>query len=79
MGKSINHLFYMDDLKLFARNDNELTGLLDTVIKFSDDSGMQLGLDKCAKAAFIKEKIVKTENITLDVSTTIKELEQETT
>ena len=31
MGKSINHLFYMDDLTLFARNDKELTGLLDTV------------------------------------------------
>ena len=24
----VNHLFYMDDLKLFARNDNELEGLL---------------------------------------------------
>ena len=79
MGKSINHLFYMDDLKLFARNDNELTGLLDTVKKFSDDIGMQFGLDKCAKVTFIKGKIVKTENITLDVSTTIRELEQEGT
>jgi len=79
MGKSINHLFYMDDLKLFARNDNELTGLLDTVKKFSDDIGMQFGLDKCAKVTFIKGKIVKAENITLDVSTTIKELEQERT
>ena len=79
MGKSINHLFYMDDLKFFARNDNELTGLFDTVKKFSDDMGMQFGLDKCAKVTFIKGKIVKAENITLDVSTTIKELEQERT
>ena len=77
MGKSINHLFYMDDLKLFARNDSELTGLLDTVKHFSDDIGMQFGLDKCAKATFTKGKIVKAENIILDVSTTIKELEHE--
>ena len=79
MGKSINHLFYMDDLKLFARNDNELTGLLDTVKKFSDDIGMQVGVDKCVKVTFIKGKIAKTENITLIVSTTIRELDQEGT
>ena len=59
MGKSIIHLFYMDDLKLFARNDSELTGLLDTVKHFSDDIGMQFGLDKCAKATFQKEKLSK--------------------
>ena len=69
----------MDDLKLFARNDNELTGLLDTVKKFNDDIGMQFGLDKCAKVTFIKGRNVKAENITLDESTTIKQLEQEGT
>ena len=77
MGKSINHLFYMDDLKLFARNDSELTGLLDTVKHFCDDIGMQFGLDKCAKATFTKGKIVKTENIILDVSNSINEMEHE--
>ena len=77
MGKSISHLFYMDDLKPFARNDSELTGLLDAVKHFSDDIGMQFGLDKCATATFTKGKVVKIENIILDVSTTIKELEHE--
>ena len=43
VGKSINHLFYMDDIKLFARNDGECTGLLDTVKKVSGDIGMQTG------------------------------------
>ena len=37
--RSINHLFYMDDLKLFARNDRELEGLLAIVKQFSDDKG----------------------------------------
>ena len=67
----------MGDLKLLARNYNQLTVSLDTVKTFNDDIGMKFGLDKCAKVTFIKGKIVKTENITLDVSTTIKELEQE--
>ena len=67
----------MGDLKLLARNYNQLTVSLDTVKTFDDDIGMKFGLDKCAKITLIKGKIVKTENITLDVSTTIKELEQE--
>ena len=75
--KSIDHLFHMDDLNLFARNNSELTGLLDTVKHFSDDIGMQFGLNKCAKVTFKKGKVVKTENIILDVSITVKELEYE--
>ena len=34
--KPINHLFYMDDVKLYAKNDKELEGLLSTVKQFSD-------------------------------------------
>ena len=48
--KAINHLFYMDELKLYAKNDKEREGLLSTVKQFSDDIGMEFGLDKCAKA-----------------------------
>ena len=69
----------MDDLQLFARNDNELTGLLDTVKKFSDDVGMQFGRDICAKVTYIKRKIAKAKKITLDVDTTSRGLEQEGT
>ena len=36
----VNHLSYMDDLKLVARSECELTGLLDTVKKVSDYIGM---------------------------------------
>ena len=34
---TINYLFYMDDLKLFAKNDQDLEGLLNTVKEFSSD------------------------------------------
>ena len=47
----------MDDLKLFAKDDNDLEGLLQTVKKFSDDIGMSFGLDKCAKATFKRGKL----------------------
>ena len=47
----------MDDLKLFGRNDEELTDLLNRVKEFSDDIGMNFGLEKCAKATFKRGKI----------------------
>ena len=42
----------MVGLKLFAKDDNDLEGLLQTVRKFSDDIGMSFRLDNCAKATF---------------------------
>ena len=74
---TINHHFYMDDLKLFAKNDQQLQGLLNTVKQFSDDIRMELGLDKCPKATFSRGKLLKTNNITLDTTTIIKDLEPE--
>ena len=47
----------MDGLKLYAKNDKELVGLLFMVKQFSDDIGMKFSLDKCAKAKFIKGKL----------------------
>ena len=45
----INHLFYVDDLKLYGTSDNQLTGLINTVKRVSDDIKMELGLDKVCK------------------------------
>ena len=74
--KSINHLFYMDDLKLFAKHDHELEGLLQTVKKFSDDIVMKFGLEKCAKAAFLEGRLEKSTSMELGNSTKLKILEQ---
>ena len=48
--RKVNHLFFVDVLKLFARNDYELEGFLPTAKGFSSDIGMEFGLDKRAKA-----------------------------
>ena len=53
--KTIDHLFYRDDLELYAKNDKELEGLLSTVKQFSDDIVMGSGLDNCAKETTIRE------------------------
>ena len=44
----LNHLFFVDDLKLFARNLYIAKQLLDIVTTFSKDINMQFGVDKCA-------------------------------
>ena len=67
--RKINHLFYMDDLKLYAVNDEQLKKLLGIVNTFSNDINMELGLDKCANATFIKGKLTKTSNIVLNQDT----------
>ena len=77
--RKINHLFYFDDVKLYGKDDSELEGLLKTIKSFSDDIGMEFGLEKCAKATFNRGKLVRTNSIELELETTIKELGQEQT
>ena len=67
----------MDDLKLFAKNDQQLQGLLNIVKQFSDDIRKKFGLNKCAKATFFRGKLLKAKNITLDTTTVITDLEPE--
>ena len=73
----ITHLFYMDDLKLFAKNDSDLDDLLTIVKDFSNDIGMEFELDKCAKASFKRGKFCKASNINLDTNTKIRNLEHD--
>ena len=47
------------------------------VKQFSDDIGMEFGLEKCAKASFKKGKLTSTGNIVKDDDREIQELDQE--
>ena len=46
--EKINHLMYMDDIKLFAKNEKELETLIHTVRIYSQGIGMEFGIEKCA-------------------------------
>lgn len=61
----LNHLFYVDDLKLFAKNKQHLIGLLETVKRYSESIKMTMGLDKCAVLHAEGGKVIETENLTL--------------
>lgn len=47
-GPMINHMLFMDDLKVFAKNDNEVDSLVQTIRQCSTDIGMEFGISKCA-------------------------------
>ena len=74
--EGITHLFYKDDLKLYAKNDSEPEGLLGIVKGFSD-IGMEFELSMCAKTTFKRGKLEKSDHVRLDEETMIKDPEQE--
>ena len=62
--QKLNHLLFIDDLKLYAKSERELDSLIQTVRIFSD-AGMIFGLDKCAVLVLKRRKMVRTEGIEL--------------
>ena len=76
-GCLINHLFFMDDLKLYAKTERELKELIAIVDAFSQDIGMTFGLDKCASLIMKKGVRVRSCGIDLPSGDSIKELEEE--
>ena len=63
--EKINHLLFMDDLKLYAKNEKDLDSLVQTVRIFSDQFGMEFGIDKCAILVLKRGKITKFDGISL--------------
>ena len=45
--EKINHLMYMDDIKLFAKNEKELETQIQAVKVYSQGLGMEFGIEKC--------------------------------
>ena len=72
--RKVTHLLHMDDIKLSAPNDKKLTDQLKLVNQYSEEIRMEFGLDKCAKCSFVQGKTKRTDNISIDESTTIQEL-----
>ena len=50
----INHLLYMDDLKLCTNTQKQLTSMINTANTFTKDIKMEFGLNKCGTVAIHK-------------------------
>ena len=74
--EKISHLLFMDDLKLYSRLEKGLESLAQTVRVFSQDMGMEFGIEKFAMLVMEKGKIVKSVGITLPDGKVFKSLQE---
>ena len=61
----LNHLLFMDDLKLFLKSEEQMDTLVRTVYVFSSNIGMEFGMKKCGIFTMKREKVVRCEGIKL--------------
>ena len=76
IGEKINHLLYIDYLKLYAKNEKELDLLVQTVKVFSKDIGMDLGIEKCSTLVMKRKKKTTSDGIKLPDNIVIKSLKE---
>lgn len=54
---TVNHLLYMDDIKLYAKSGAQLKKMIAEVKVFSDQMKMKFGLDKCKTVHIARGKL----------------------
>ena len=72
----LNHLLFMDDLKLFGKIDDQIDSLVQTVFTFIEDIGMKFGLNKRGMVILKKGKLVKFDGIHLPKQEILKEVDE---
>ena len=73
----LNHLLFMDDLKSYGSNDNEIDSIMKVVKIMSGDIGMQFGFGICAVLKMKRRKQVHCEGIDLGDGLVIEEADEE--
>ena len=73
---TVNHLLFMDDLKVYGKNEKEIDILINSVRIFSQDIRMEFGINKCATIVMKRGKIKESKGITLPDGQQIKSLEE---
>ena len=77
--EKINHLMYMDDIKIFAKNEKELETLIHTVRIYSQDIRMEFVIEKCAMLVMKSGKRHMTDGMELPNHDKIRTLEENET
>ena len=66
----------MNDLKLFAKNEDQIDSLVNTVRIFSENIKMEFGLPKCGVLIMKRAKVVKREGISIPDGKMMKNIEE---
>ena len=75
-GFKLNHLLFMDDLKLFAKSKKQIDSLVQTVHIFSEDIGMQFGIRKCGVLIMETGKVIRTDGFKLPDGLDMKDIDK---
>ena len=73
-GKKVNHLLYMDDLKLYGKTKDDLEALMNTVRIYTDDIRMKFGISKCATIVMKRGKKIEDTGIEMPGGIVIEDL-----
>ena len=66
----------MDDMKLFAKNEDQINKLVNIVRMFLEDIKMEFGLPKCGVLIMKRGKVVKSEGISMLDGNMMKNIEE---
>ena len=72
----LNHLLFMDDLKLFGKSEDQIDSLVQTVFIFSEDIVMEFGLKKSGVIIVKKGKLATFDGIQLPNQEIMNELDE---
>ena len=75
-GERINRLLFMDDLKLFGKNVDQIGSLVNTVRIFSEDIKMEFGLSKCGVLIMKRGKVVESDGLCMPDGTMMRNIEE---
>ena len=64
----------MDDLKIFAKSNREINGLVSTVQILTNDIGMEFGTKKCGVLVLKRGRVVSSEGVEIPDVERIKEV-----
>ena len=75
-GVKVNHLMFMDHLKLFAKNENQIDSLVNKVRLFSNDIKIEFGMSKCGVLTVKHGKVARSEGMSMPDGKTIMTIEE---
>ena len=73
----VNHLLFMDDMKLVGRSSVEIDKLVSTVYLVSADMRMEFGIRKCGVLVLKKGKVVDSDGVLLPYGERMQSFEEE--
>ena len=75
-GEKLNHRLFMDDLKIFAKSEREVNGLISTEQILNNDIGMEFGTKRYGVLVLKSRKVVSSEGVEMNDGERIKEIEK---